>query len=94
MAQLTLLFWRDIPAQVLAGKGRAAARVALSERFEQAIDRAAMVAGLAGADDYLAQWRRAPAEAADAYALAARIEADYDADRLRRLAAQGGRERP
>lgn len=94
MAQLTLVFWRDIPAQVLEGKGRSALRIALPDRFEQAIDRAAMAAGLAGTDDYLAQWRRAPAEAADARALAAEIEAEYDTARLRLLIAQGGRETP
>ncbi|MCF3974116.1 virulence factor [Paracoccus salsus] len=92
MAALTLVLWRDIPAQVLHGTGRTAQRVALSERFEQAIDRAAMQAGLSGTDDYLAEWRRAPAEADDATTLAARIEAEYDTDRLRSLIANGGRE--
>lgn len=91
MTELTLVLWRDIPAQVMLGKGRKAQRVALSERFEQSIDRAAMTAGLAGTDDYLAEWRREPAEAPDAAALAARIEAEYDTDRLRGLIANGGR---
>lgn len=87
---MTLVFWRDIPAQVLEGKGRTALRIQLSERFEHAIDRAAMTAGLAGADDYLSQWRREDVEAADAASLAARIEADFDAARLRALIATGG----
>ncbi|MBU3030988.1 virulence factor [Paracoccus marinaquae] len=90
MAELTLVFWRDIPAQVMQGKGRTALRVALSERFEQSVDRAAMKAGLAGTDDYLAEWRRETVEAPDAPALAARIEAEYDTDRLRGLIANGG----
>ncbi|MFV0301632.1 MAG: virulence factor, partial [Paracoccus sp. (in: a-proteobacteria)] len=47
MSGLTLVYWRDIPAQVTMGKGRGATRVVLAERFEQAIDRAAMKAGLA-----------------------------------------------
>lgn len=90
MADVTLVFWRDIPAQVIQGKGRSADRVALSERFEQAIDRAAMTAGLAGTDDYLAQWRREPDEADDARTLARRIEAEYDDIRLLELIRNGG----
>lgn len=85
MAELMLVTWRDIPAQVLGGKGRKAERHALSERFEQAIDRAAMKAGLAGTDDYLSQWQKRPAEGADAAGLAARIEAEYDGARLKKL---------
>lgn len=92
MADLTLVLWRDIPAQVMQGKGRSARRVALSDRFEKSIDRAAMKAGLAGTDDYLAEWRREPAEAEDAAALASRIEAEYDTGRLRALIDNGGRE--
>ena len=91
MADLTLVLWRDIPAQVLQGKGRSAVRVALSERFEQAIDRAAMKAGLAGTDDYLGEWRREAVQAEDAQTLADRIETEYDAARLRDLIAQDGR---
>ena len=51
MPELTVIFWRDIPAQVTAGKGRGAARAQLSERFQEAIDAAAMRAGLIGTDD-------------------------------------------
>ena len=42
MAEVTIVYWRDIPAQVIVGKGRRGAKVPLPERFEQAIDRAAM----------------------------------------------------
>ncbi|MFV0302241.1 MAG: virulence factor [Paracoccus sp. (in: a-proteobacteria)] len=90
MSGLTLVYWRDIPAQVTMGKGRGATRVVLAERFEQAIDRAAMKAGLAGTDDYLSQWRRAPGDGEDPKALAARLEAEYDKDRLKALIANGG----
>jgi len=41
MADITIVYWRDIPAQVIAGKGRRGVKKQLSERFEQAIDRAA-----------------------------------------------------
>lgn len=45
MPDVTIVYWRDIPAQVIVGKGRRAAKVPLPERFEQAIDRAAMKVG-------------------------------------------------
>lgn len=91
MALVTTVYWRDIPAQIIVGKGRSAAKIQLSERFEQAIDRAAMKTGAAGTDDYLAEWRKAdPVEVAGdaqevAAAEAARIEADYDKARLKAL---------
>ena len=97
MPDVTIVYWRDIPAQVIVGSGRKAAKVQLSERFEQAIDRAAMKTGAAGTDDYLAEWRKAPAyavagEQADVAASeAARIEADYDKTRLMALIENDGR---
>ena len=57
MAELTVIWWRDIPAQVVAGTGRGAAKIQLSNRFQEAIDMAATRAGLIGSDDYLAHWR-------------------------------------
>ena len=97
MARITIVSWRDIPAQVIVGKGRSAAKVPLPERFEQAIDRAAMKAGVTGTDGYLAEWRKGEPEARDgepediARAEAARLEAEYDAPRLRALIDAGGR---
>ena len=44
-----LVFWRDIPAQVLVRRGRDKAKVMLSNRFQVAIDRAAMRAAAAAA---------------------------------------------
>jgi Virulence factor len=91
MPEVTIVRWRDIPAQVIVGKGRRAAKVQLSERFEQAIDRCAMKVGARDTDSYLAEWRKAPPyevdgeDAAVAAAEAARIEADYDAARLKAL---------
>ncbi|WP_371153560.1 virulence factor [Jannaschia sp. 2305UL9-9] len=98
MAQITVVYWRDIPAQVLAGKGRRAAKVQLSERFEQAIDRAAMRSGASETDAYLADWRKVPegdVDAPDADAAAARaaeLEAAWTPDRLRAVAMAGGTE--
>ena len=91
MPDVTIVYWRDIPAQVIVGKGRRGAKAALPERFEQAIDRAAMKTGLAGSDDYMAGFRKAAPYAVDgdqdevAKAEAARIDADYDAGRLKTL---------
>ena len=53
-----LVFWRDIPAQVLVRRGRDKAKVMLSNRFQVAIDRAAMRAGRGGGEQYLEDWRR------------------------------------
>jgi Virulence factor len=41
MVDVTIVYWRDIPAQVIVGKGRRGSKRQLEERFEQAIDRAA-----------------------------------------------------
>jgi hypothetical protein len=96
MPEVTIVYWRDIPAQVIVGRGRRGTKVVLAERFEQAIDRAAMKAGLVGTDAYLAEWRRAPAvevaggDAEVAKAEAARLEAEYDGERLRALIAADG----
>ena len=93
---ITLVCWRDIPAQVIVGKGRKAAKLVLPERFEQAIDRAAMKTGAAGTDDYLAEWRKAapyPVEGDPddvAAAEAARLDAEYDQDRIKALIANDG----
>ena len=91
MPEVTIVYWRDIPAQVIVGKGRRADKVQLPERFEQAIDRAAMKSGAAETDAYLAEWRKAdpysvdgiPAEVAASEAQ--RIEADYDQARIKAL---------
>jgi hypothetical protein len=97
MAEKVIVYWRDIPAQVIVKAGRKAAKRQLPERFEQAIDRAAMRAQLTGTDAYLEQWRRAaPAPCgedleAEADAEAARLESDYPPERLRELVAKGGR---
>lgn len=97
MPEVTVVMWRDIPAQVIVGKGRQAAKVQLPERFEQAIDRAAMKAGARDTDSYLAEWRKvsegeAPGDPAEvARARAAALDADYDAARLRVLIDNHGR---
>lgn len=96
MAKLTIVYWRDIPAQVIVKAGRQAAKRQLDERFEKAIDRAAMRAKLRDTDSYLAEWRRAdPVDCGDdleseAAAAAERLEAEYDDARLKALVESGG----
>ena len=58
MAELITVFWRDIPAQVIAKKGRQSVKRMLSQRFQEAVDRAAMRAGKGSSDAYLSEWRR------------------------------------
>ncbi|WP_068116985.1 virulence factor [Tropicimonas marinistellae] len=96
MPEVTIVYWRDIPAQVIVGKGRRGAKAPLAERFEQAIDRCAMAIGAKDSDTYLAEWRKAapyPVEGAPAEiaaAEAARIEREYDTDRLKQLVINAG----
>ncbi|SPH18314.1 hypothetical protein DEA8626_01850 [Defluviimonas aquaemixtae] len=96
MAEVTIVYWRDIPAQVIVGKGRRGVKKQLPERFEQAIDRCAMKIGARDTDTYLAEWRKAqPVEVAGedqavAEAETARLVAEYDTERLKALIANDG----
>jgi hypothetical protein len=98
MADLIVVYWRDIPAQVIVKKGRTSAKRQLTERFEKAIDRAAMRAKLRDTDSYLAEWRRGDPVAcgedleAEAAAAAERLEAEWTNERLANAVANGGRE--
>jgi Virulence factor len=92
MSEVTVILWRDIPAQVTSGSGRGATRAVLSDRFQEAIDAAAVVAGLTGTDGYLEQWRRdvrvVTAAGDDATAVATeveRLESEFTDDLLARL---------
>ncbi|CDZ46386.1 virulence factor [Neorhizobium galegae] len=98
MADRIVVFWRDIPAQVIIKKGRQTAKRELSLRFTEAIDMCAMRSGAAGTDDYLAEWRKADPIAvsddleAEADSAAAELEAAYDREKLVALVKTGGRE--
>ena len=91
MASLIIISWRDVPAQVIVKHGREVAKVQLSHRFQEAVDRAAMRAGRGSSDAYLEDWRRSPPRPcgddlqAEAAAEAARIEASFSDDDLERL---------
>ena len=82
MAKLITLYWRGIPARVIAKKGRRSTKVQLSPRFQRAIDRAAMRAGKGRSDVYLSDWRREMTTCGDdlnaeARAGAERLEEQY-----------------
>lgn len=95
MADLTVILWRDIPAQVTATDGSTTARRELPARFQKAIDAAAMTAGMVGSDAYLDGWRRTtrPCGAdleAEVSAEAERLDDTYDRSALLRLTRSGG----
>jgi hypothetical protein len=95
MAKLTTVYWRDIPAQVIAKERRDTAKLVLSERFAEAIDKAAMRAKMAGTDAYLEQWRRVvvncgPDLQAAVDDAAKKLEQDFDDEHLDALVKNGG----
>ena len=100
MTRVQVVYWRDIPAQVKARQGGQRAARPLSDRFQQAIDVAAMRAGLSGTDDYLAEWRTSEGEErqgdpeALAQAMAEELEISYPSARLAALAEAGGVDAP
>ena len=84
--------WRDIPSQIIVRRGRRRAKVLLSARFQNAIDRAAMRAKKRSADAYISEWEREPIKPetddattdlqAVADRLADQIETRYSDERL------------
>lgn len=90
-----MISWRDIPAQVVARSGRSRASIELPSRFQTAIDRAAMGAGLFGSDEYLDEWRRTSRPCGDdldaeASAEAERLVAGHPPETINRLVANNG----
>jgi len=98
MADRIIVYWRDIPAQIIVKKGRTSAKRELSLRFTEAIDMAAMRTGASDTDDYLAEWRRGEPEAvsdnleAEADNALTSIEEAYPKERLVALVKAGGRD--
>ena len=94
-ASLTVIYWRDIPAQVTARDGDRTHKIVLHPRFQVAIDKAAIAAGKADFDDYVGEWRRESEPCGDdveaaAKARAEALEAEYSDEVLADLAAAGG----
>jgi hypothetical protein len=92
----TIIYWREIPTQVVIGSGRKAIKRQLAERFMVAVDKAAMATGATTTEKYLEDWRKVPTEIGDgdpeaeADRLVAELERDYPATRLADLARRGG----
>lgn len=97
MANLVITYWRDIPSAVSVKAGRKEEKRMLADRFQEAIDMAAMRGGASDTDSYLADWRRGePVPVSDDLALEADkaktdIERDYTAEILKSLIANGGK---
>jgi Virulence factor len=94
--ELTVIWWRDIPAQVTAREGRTRAAISLDPRFQEAIDAAAMRAGLIGGDAYMEEWRRETRSCGDDLDTEVAQEAEwldaaYTDDILDRLVRANGR---
>jgi hypothetical protein len=95
MPSLTVIWWRDIPAQVLAREGRRASKVQLHPRFQVAIDKAASRAGKRAYSEYIEEWRKVARECgedleAEVNAEVERLETEYDKHRLAELIQSGG----
>ncbi len=97
MAELLVVLWRDIPAQVIARRSRREqVKRVLAPRFAEAIDKAAMHGDAREADSYLQEWRKSTPEPCDenleqvSEARAQELEETYDDERLKNLVAKGG----
>lgn len=95
MGTMTVIWWRDIPAQVLAREGRRMSKQVLHPRFQVAIDKAAARAGKSAYNDYIEEWRREQTRCgedieAEVEQAAARLEEAYDKHRLAMLIQAGG----
>jgi len=92
---LTVIWWRDIPAQVIAREGRRAHKIALHPRFQTAIDRAAEKADKRSMDAYIDEWRKENRPCGndlehEVQTEAERLEADHPQSVLNSLVASGG----
>lgn len=98
LAQTIIVYWRDIPAQILIKKGRKSARRELPQVFMEAIDACAMRVGAKDSEAYMAEWRRAaPVSVSDnleheADIALTELVGAYPKERLKTLLAQGGSE--
>lgn len=95
MATLTTIWWRGIPAQVLARDGSRQGKQVLHPRFQVAIDKAAARAGKSAYDDYIEEWRNIQRPCGDdleaeVAAEADRLDTDYSKHHLGELIQSGG----
>ncbi len=96
MATLSIVYWRDIPAQVIVKAGRKSAKRQLSDRFQEAIDVAAMRSKAHETDAYLEEWRRSEPVVCDddleveAESAARKLEQEFSDEHLKAIAKNGG----
>jgi hypothetical protein len=85
MATYQILYWRDIPSQVRARGDGGRVSKQLPQRFQDAIDQAAMAAGLIGSDDYTNafHWGASQERDGSAEEVAAAVVAELDAQHHR-----------
>lgn len=92
-----VIYWRDIPSMVTIKKGREKGKAMLADRFQEAIDRAAMRAGKGGSDLYIEEWRSDTTEfsseltlLAAAQAEVVQLEARFSVDLLKAMVKNNG----
>jgi len=94
--QVTIIYWRDIPSQVVSGTGRKKSKIMLSDRFQEAIDMAAMRDKSHESSDYLDGWRKENLSEFDETAeditasVASGLEAKFGDELLRSFVTNGG----
>jgi Virulence factor len=95
MAQVRIMYWKEIPYAVRATDGAERASRQLPEAFQEAIDSAAMADGDTAGEAYQAGFRWGPPEerplpaAAAADAVVGEIVAAFPPERLAELARRG-----
>ena len=89
MAEYQITYWRNFPSMVTAREGRRnTSKAELSQRFQIAIDEAAMRLNLIGTDAYLEEWRKEGWQLCDgtpeevAQVVAKTLETEYPQARL------------
>lgn len=97
-AKSQIIYWRDIPSQIVCvADGRRESRQ-LSARFQEAIDRVAMSVGSVGTDEYLAEWRKSAWQDSDlelqdlCNRKIEELESRFGPERMRALVANEGRD--
>jgi len=84
MATYRILYWQEVPSQIVVEGDDGDVRLPMPARFTERIDAVAIERGLAGGDDYLAQWNWSGDEDRDgtaeevAQAVLAELEANAD----------------
>ena len=92
---LSTIWWRDIPAQVVAKDARRSSKVVLHPRFQVAIDKAANRAGMREYNAYIGEWRKTFEPCGDDLEAVVKVEAErlvaeYTKHHLAELIQSGG----